>query len=64
MFVPNHDGNVLINTAHITTVHLVPPCLERKEYWVVANLTHGDAILHKGTKESCQDYMWDFASEN
>lgn len=53
MFIPNHDKTALVNVAHIITVSISEPSLERKDYWLVAGLTYGTQILFKGSKDDC-----------
>lgn len=62
MFVKNSSGSALVNTAHIIALVITSPEYEQKDYWVVASLTRGTEIMHRGTKESCLEYMEDFAT--
>lgn len=54
MFIPNHDKTSLINTDHIIRVQLSKGNVAIPgEFWLVADLTEGRAILHIGTQDDC-----------
>lgn len=57
MFIPNYKKTALVNSAHIIRVDIDPPRLEQRDYIVVAKLTYGDAILHRGTEDECVMYI-------
>lgn len=57
-FISNESGNVLINTAQITSIHLDRPKFEAKDYRVIANvLMNGSYILFSGTEKDCKAFM-------
>lgn len=65
MFIRNYYNNTLVNVAHIVTVYISSPYLEQRDYRVYANLAfgYGNAILHRGTEESCAEYLANFLKE-
>ena len=50
MFIPNHDKTALVNVAHIITVSISEPSLERKDYWLVAGLTWSACLRYSPTR--------------
>ena len=59
-FVWNERMTSLINIAYIRKIILTEPCLEQKNWTVVAELTHGTQVLCMGTVDDCVDYMDEF----
>lgn len=57
MFIPNYNKTALINVDHIRRVDISAPKFEQKDYWALATLDYGTAILHKGTEESCLQFL-------
>lgn len=63
-FISNESGNVLINTAQITSVHLDRPKFEAKDYRVIANVQlNGSHILFRGTETDCKGFMRNLESQ-
>lgn len=57
MFIPTYKNKAIVNSDHIISVGISNPYLEQKDYTVVATLTYGSAILHRGDRDSCDDYL-------
>ena len=63
-FIRNEIGNVLINTAHIASIHLEKPKFEAKDYRVIANVQlNGSHILFRGTETDCKGFMQNLESQ-
>ena len=58
-FIENEYGNVLINTAHITSIVFEEPKYEAKDYRVIAYVnTGGSHILFRGSKKDCMGFLF------
>lgn len=65
MFIKSISGQQLVNVAHIVKVYISDPQFEQKDWIVYASLSfgHGAVALHRGTAESCAEYLKNFMKE-
>lgn len=65
MFIRNYYNHTLVNVAHIVKVYVTEPQLEQTDYRVYALLSFGGGTvtLHRGTEDSCADYLTNFMKE-
>lgn len=65
MFIKSVNGQQLVNIAHIVKVYISDPKFEQKDWIVYAGLSFGlgTVPLHRGTAESCAEYLKNFMKE-
>lgn len=65
MFIKSVSGQQLVNVAHIVKVYISDPQYEQTDWRVYASLSFGQGTvtLHRGTAESCAEYLKNFMKE-
>lgn len=65
MFIYSYRTTQLVNVDHIVKMCIDAPCLEQRDFVVYASLSFGNGTvcLHRGTEESCAEYINNFMKE-
>ena len=65
MFIFSCHKKQLVNVAHIVKMYIDARCYEQRDFVVYASLSFGQGTicLHRGTEESCAEYINNFMKE-